>query len=239
MKNLSLIIIALFTITVSAFAAGGGGGGINFPISSMFDGNRPADYTCPEYSTAMTPVSLVGGTGGGNRGTCNNPNVCNFSNAFGGGGHEMYVFKNTSLEPACMTIRTDVPPNSFCQILTFSVDGIYVPGSTCAQNTGFNDTGGFFAWFQADFDKEVAACSVFSVVTWAFGGRCAYDMTVTNMTAPGLIGCSGAECKKLITIGGTPVPTMTQWGLFLFGLIVLTFASVAVYNVTQREAKKA
>lgn len=34
--------------------------------------------------------------------------------------------------------------------------------------------------------------------------------------------------------GGTSVPTMTQWGIFLFGLIVLTLGVVAVYNVSTR-----
>ncbi len=236
MKNLSLIIIALVATSVSAFAAGGVGG-IKFPINSLFNGTKPADYTCAIYRTSTTPSNLVGAMGFGSRGTCVSPNPCTNSNSFGGGGYEMFVFKNTALTSSCMNIRTTVGV-PFCQILTFSVNGVYVPNSTCAQNTGFNDTGGFFAWFEDDFEKEVPACSDFSVITWNFGARCSYQLTVTNLTSPGLINCTGAECKKLITIGGTPVPTMTQWGLFLFGLILLTFASVAVYNVAQREAKK-
>ena len=35
--------------------------------------------------------------------------------------------------------------------------------------------------------------------------------------------------------GGTSVPTMTQWGKFLFGLVVLTFGVVAVYNIYTRK----
>lgn len=43
---------------------------------------------------------------------------------------------------------------------------------------------------------------------------------------------SGERLKPLS--GGTSVPTMTQWGVFLFGLIVLTLGVVAVYNVQLR-----
>lgn len=49
---------------------------------------------------------------------------------------------------------------------------------------------------------------------------------------------SGERLKPLNN--GTSVPTMTQWGLFLFGLIVLTIGVVAVYNVyTRSEELKA
>lgn len=39
-----------------------------------------------------------------------------------------------------------------------------------------------------------------------------------------------------LTLGGNPVPTMTQWGLFLFGLVIVTLGIVTVYNVTRRKA---
>jgi hypothetical protein len=35
-----------------------------------------------------------------------------------------------------------------------------------------------------------------------------------------------------VIIGGTPVPTMTEWGLFLFGLILLTLGVVTMYNMS-------
>lgn len=44
------------------------------------------------------------------------------------------------------------------------------------------------------------------------------------------------EIKKPLS-GGTSVPTMTQWGLFLFGLIVLTMGVVYIYNLSISTAK--
>ncbi|MBK6354189.1 MAG: hypothetical protein IPF46_12535 [Saprospiraceae bacterium] len=42
-------------------------------------------------------------------------------------------------------------------------------------------------------------------------------------------------CRNaFLTLGGTPVPTMTQWGLFLFGLVLLTLAVVTVYNFSRK-----
>ncbi len=40
-----------------------------------------------------------------------------------------------------------------------------------------------------------------------------------------------------VTLGGNPVPTMTQWGFFLFGLVLLTLAVVTVYNTYSRRVK--
>ncbi|MEP7196341.1 MAG: hypothetical protein ABI851_07450 [Saprospiraceae bacterium] len=39
-----------------------------------------------------------------------------------------------------------------------------------------------------------------------------------------------------LVLGGNPVPTMTQWGLFLFGLVIVTLGIVTVYNVSRRKA---
>jgi hypothetical protein len=39
-------------------------------------------------------------------------------------------------------------------------------------------------------------------------------------------------CIEKVIIGGTPVPTMTEWGLFLFGLILLTLGVVTMYNMS-------
>lgn len=39
-----------------------------------------------------------------------------------------------------------------------------------------------------------------------------------------------------VVLGGNPVPTMTQWGLFLFGLVLLTLAVVTVYNFSRKNA---
>lgn len=58
-------------------------------------------------------------------------------------------------------------------------------------------------------------------------------MTIDDIVvAPAGRGCSGERLKPLS--GGTSVPTMTQWGLFLFGLIVLTLGVVYIYNMSVR-----
>ncbi|MBK8486061.1 MAG: hypothetical protein IPO86_13345 [Saprospiraceae bacterium] len=239
MKKLTFSIIATLLVTVSAFSiGGGGGGGIQFPMRSAFNQAKPAAYPCATgFQTFATNTNIVGANGNGLRGTCPSPNNCTSTFA---GRAEALRFKNTALEPACVTIKTTVVTTN-AQQLCFSVDAPYTANMTCAGSAGrnFNDTGGFFAWFLDNYDKNVPACTDFDIVYWGFNGASsAYDLTVTNTTAPGLIACSGAECKKLLTIGGTPVPTMTQWGLFLFGLIILTFASVALYNFTQRASVK-
>ncbi len=41
-------------------------------------------------------------------------------------------------------------------------------------------------------------------------------------------------CRNARLNIGTGVPTMTQWGLFLFGLVVLTLATVSIYNYAKR-----
>jgi hypothetical protein len=239
MKKLSFSILAVIAVSVAAFANSGGGSGITFPFRSSFNQAKPSGYPCATgyQSFAPTNTNIVGANGFGNRGTCPSPNNCTSTFA---GRAEALKFKNTALVPACVTIKTSVVTTN-AQMLCFSVDGTYSANLTCAGAAGrnFNDTGGFFAWFLDNYDKNVPACTDFDVVIWGFNGaNSAMNITLTNTTAPGLIACSNAECKKLLTIGGTPVPTMTQWGLFLFGLIILTFASVALYNFTQRASVK-
>jgi len=64
----------------------------------------------------------------------------------------------------------------------------------------------------------VAACAAVA----AFGQNgLGYDINL----------CAGAGG---LVIGGNPVPTMTQWGLFLFGLVLLTLAVVTVFNFSRR-----
>jgi len=51
-----------------------------------------------------------------------------------------------------------------------------------------------------------------------------------------VVGAIGGDVLKPLN-NGTSVPTMTQWGLFLFGLIVLTLGVVYVYNLSVSSAK--
>ncbi len=64
------------------------------------------------------------------------------------------------------------------------------------------------------------------------------ELKITKWFRDATVGCSGAECIKTLTIGGTQVPTMTQWGLFLFGLIVLTLGVVAVFNMSRKSSNE-
>lgn len=237
MKKLIFSIVIAAMCSTAAFS-NAGGGGINFPFRSSFNQSKPAGYPCATgYQSFATNTNIVGANGFGNRGTCPSPNNCTSTFA---GRAEALKFKNTALVPSCFTIKT-TPVTGFAQMLCFSVDGTYTQNLNCAGSAGrnFGDTGGFFSWFLDNYDKNVPSCTDFDVVIWGFNNANSnMDITISNIDNPGLVGCSNAECKKLLTVGGTPVPTMTQWGLFLFGLIILTFASVALYNFTQRAAVK-
>lgn len=75
------------------------------------------------------------------------------------------------------------------------------------------------------------------------GAACAYW---TPMSSCAFLAGSGGPpeqalriniCRNAqLTLGGNPVPTMTQWGLFLFGLVVVTLGIVTVYNISRRKA---
>lgn len=71
-------------------------------------------------------------------------------------------------------------------------------------------------------------------------GNCPYWTTHTAcggaFQIPGTAMSWSADicANSFLTLGGTPVPTMTQWGLFLFGLVLLTLAVVTVYNFSRK-----
>lgn len=66
---------------------------------------------------------------------------------------------------------------------------------------------------------------------WTTVSQCGVVSAGVNMGAAFKFNlCQNAQ----LDLGGSPVPTMTQWGLFLFGLIVLTLGVVSIYNFSRK-----
>lgn len=151
---------------------------------------------------------------------------------------EEYSFKNIVNTPTCITINVT---GGGCQA-NFDVHGHvqtapYSPttgADFCAQNGGsfLGDQGGSGT---NSFSVEVPGCTPFYLVfTNAQGviNNCDFSFNIAPDPTLDLRCGSEPMCIEKLTIGGTPVPTMTQWGLFLFGLIVLTLGVVTIYNMS-------
>lgn len=240
MKNLVAFIFCLCS-AAAVFAAGGGGS--LFPITTQMNGMKPTAYTCDTFKsgafTGQTGVPLTTGASACPTGSCTNPGY--FAPYW-----ETYQFKNTLLEPQCVTINWTATTAAFCNI-SFAYTGTgpillwTAAGAPCyAPPINMGSPGAICMGTNVSYSLEIPACSAFTVfLANNNGSRNTYNLNIRNSKGdPAAVGCLGAECKKLLTIGGTPVPTMTQWGLFLFGLIILTFASVAIYNFAQRASVK-
>jgi hypothetical protein len=242
MKNLIVIIFALLlsaNIGYSQCAAGGS----MFPIFTQMNGMKPTAYRCDTFKSNMLSgqlgVPLTTGSSSCPGGTCFNP-------GFFAPYYETYQFKNTLLTPQCVRISWTAVQAAGCQI-TFAYTGtgpvlLWTPAGAPCYTAPINmgSPGAVCMGAGQSYQLEIPPCSAFTVFLGNNNGaRGTYNLNITT-PAGGVaaIGCLTAECKKLLVIGGTPVPTMTQWGLFLFGLIILTFASVAVYNFTQRASVK-
>lgn len=237
-----LAILFCFFSAGTLFAAGGGGGSI-FPIRTSMNGQKPAEYTCDTFKsgafTGLTGVPLTTGASACPGGACTNPGY--FAPYW-----ETYQFKNTLLQPQCITINWTAQTAAFCNI-SFAYTGtgpilLWTPtGAPCyGPPINMGSPGAVCMGTSVSYSLTIPECSPFTVfLANNNGSRNTYDLNIFNDKGdPAAIGCLGAECKKLITIGGTPVPTMTQWGLFIFGLVLLTFASVAIYNFAQRASVK-
>lgn len=106
--------------------------------------------------------------------------------------------------------------------------------------------GGVTRWFWGTTTPAQNGGEEFSVYyNWqggnGFGGQpCNQWTTVSNCGIVAAGANMGAAFKfnlcqnAALDLGGTPVPTMTQWGLFLFGLIILTLGVVSIYNFSRR-----
>jgi len=156
--------------------------------------------------------------------------------------YNTYEFKNIVNIQTCVTLNF---VTGSCGINTggWMVDGVYTPtpvGMTtdpCSQNTLLQSTtvGGTSS---VSFAPE--GCTLFSV-NYHNGTQPAVNCTYSFFFDPDPLldlRCANdpAACIEKVKIGGTPVPTMTQWGLFLFGLIVLTLGVVTIYNMSTSRA---
>ena len=230
MKNKLFILFSFISLNIFA---GGGSGGSLFPFQTTMSGTKPAGYPCTEWATGAGPAGpLTGAATNCNPGTCSP----NWTNTY----WERYVFKNTDLNPACYTIS--FAGTGGCNI-------VYAQLGTAAHSSALNwcpTTSGMFSpgvvciGAGLSFAMTVPGCSEFAVVLYNNNGaRGNYAVNVTKGGAPtSSVACSGTECIKTLTLGGSPVPTMTQWGLFLFGLIVLTLGVVAVFNMSRKSSNE-
>lgn len=241
MKKLSIIIFAIAISASAIWAQCGGGGTSIFPIRTQMNGMKPASYPCDTFKTGglvgQTGVPLTTGASACPGGTCNNPGY--FAPYY-----EIYQFKNTLLSPQCIRINWTAQVAAFCNIsYAFLGAGpllLWTPTGAPCYTDNMGSPGPVCMGTVTNYNIEIPACSIFSVfLANNNGARNTYDLRITTPSG-GLaaVDCIGTPCIKHLDIGGTPVPTMTQWGLFLFGLIILTFASVALYNFTQRAAVK-
>jgi len=237
MKNLLYTFLALF-ISINAFCGGGSSSGVAMPISSPWNGTNPivgcsSGYVRGALTTAVYgPLVLA---------TCPNETTCtNFGSP---GQYEALTLKNTTSAPACFKVDY---AGAFQFSVSFTVVGNYTTNENCAAvnvaGRGFADNGTYFVNQPAvdNYEIEVPACTEFTVVTWGYnGGSGLCSVNITSKSGnPADLGCAGAECIKTLTLGGSPVPTMTQWGLFLFGLIVLTLGVVAVFNMSRKSSNE-
>lgn len=158
--------------------------------------------------------------------------------------YNTYEYKNIINLETCITLNF---VTGSCGFNTggWIVEGTYIPtpvGMTtdpCSQNTLIHSStfGGTVAY---NFAPE--GCSTFSVNFHngtAPAANCTYSFSFDPDPLLDLR-CANdpVACIEKVKIGGTPVPTMTQWGFFLFGLIVLTLGVVTLYNMTATSLKE-
>lgn len=172
----------------------------------------------------------------GNAGGCPGDGFCGFFSNIDPM-YNTFYFKNIVGVDACLTLNFIT---GSCGINTgfWVVEGDYVPSpvgsnqSPCANNTLLQSstTGG-----TSSVSFEVAGCEPFSI-NFHNGTTpsqaCTYSFTIDPDPLVDLRCGDETMCIQKVTLGGTPVPTMTEWGLFLFGLILLTLGVVTIYNMS-------
>lgn len=179
----------------------------------------------------------------GNNGGCPGDGFCQaFSNI--DPMYNTYEFKNIVNLPVCITL--DFTTGS-CGTNTggWIIEGTYVPSPAgsgtdpCTNNTLIQSStfGGTIS-----YGFEVEGCATWSANFHngtAPSTMCSYSFVVQPDPLLDLR-CADdpAACIEKVKIGGTPVPTMTQWGFFLFGLIVLTLGVVTLYNMTSAQLRE-
>jgi len=146
-------------------------------------------------------------------------------------------FKNIVNLPVCVTVDFNTGACAFNVHSWAQYSPFTPPGDLCLDNPGW--LGDIGSSVTQPYSFEVDGCTPFSVVqgTNFNNTPCGYSFTIVPDPLLDLR-CENdtAVCVEKVKIGGTPVPTMTQWGLFLFGLIVLTLGVVTIYNMSTRSA---
>lgn len=136
-----------------------------------------------------------------------------------------YTFQNLQNQDQCIEIQHNTGTCTFPHSLAILGDE-YIPGPHCAGAYQFlGDVGSSVS---QSYFVEVPASELFTIVLQEVSpaGNCEVGFTII-----GDVGCAGGEILKPLS-GGTSVPTMTQWGLFLFGLIIVTLGVVYIYNMS-------
>ena len=233
MKNLTIIFCFLF---LANFAQSQNLAGTTFDATM-----GTMDPSIPCMVDAGTQFGLDQWTN--NSGGCPGDPTCGFFTNIDPM-YNTFEFKNIINLDACITL--DFVTGS-CGINTgfWIVDGVYVPSpvgsgdSPCMNNTLLQSST-FGGTNSVSF--EAPGCSVFSINFHngtAPSQMCDYSFSIQPDVLLDLrCGDDPVACIEKVTIGGTPVPTMTQWGFFLFGLIVLTLGVVTLYNMTAAQTRE-
>jgi hypothetical protein len=238
MKNLVYtFILVILSLTVNA----GGGGTTSNLLGKTINatlGTKSIDVTC-DFQTGIQTIRLFrdGVAAACPTKTC--PALVGNNNLTGSFNYDEYHFKNASLFPICLTVNFTT---GACGVNVHSMVylGDFDPALLSTTSCGPGFLGDVGSSLTQPYSVEIPACSDFSIVNnnTATAANCGYSFSLTSSTPNSIIACTGAECIKTLTIGGTQVPTMTQWGLFLFGLIVLTLGVVAVFNMSRKSSNE-
>lgn len=218
MKNLAYIFVMMLFGTL-AFAQNYNG----VPILGTFDDPDP-DFACTtETGNMQSRLFRDGVPSQCPTKPCPTPDL-NSGNKW-----ISYTMANLLNADQCIEIQHNTGSCSVPHGLAILGD-TYIPGPHC---TGAYDfLGDVGSSVSQSYFVEIPAGETFTIVLQEVNptGTCNVGFTII-----GDVGCAGGETLKPLN-NGTSVPTMTQWGLFLFGLIVLTLGVVYIYNMSVRTA---
>ncbi len=216
-----------------------------FALVAAIDANAQSNLAGTDFATTLgqADATLVCGK---QFGTYNGPRIfrdgvsaaCPGKACPGNFGGAMFAYdfhelKNIVNTDVCITINTDHDACAAAAHCWVQYGPFVPPGDFCGDNPGFiGDEGSSVT---GSFSVEIEGCRNFSVV-WGnnFGvNNCTYSFNISPDPLLDLR-CASEQvaCIEKVTIGGNPTPTMTQWGLFLFGLIILTLGVVTIYNMS-------
>lgn len=223
MKNITYIFVFLLALTTFETVNAQNYNGV--PILGTLESPDP-DFACPT-ETGTQPMRLFRDAV---------PSSCPMKpcpgDFPGGMAWVSYQFQNLLGMPQCITVNhnvgTCVVPHGFAVL-----GEEYDPTKPmCANNDFLGDVG---SSINQPYSFEVPASAIFVIVLEQVA---APSNCMVGFTIEGEVGCAGGGGETLKPLsGGTSVPTMTQWGLFLFGLIVLTLGVVYIYNMSISTSK--